>query len=60
MFIGKQTTTILFCLTVGLSELYAVNLTQSEGLPYLLGPIQKYTVCVNSSQHSCCVISMGI
>jgi len=29
MFIGKQTTTILFCLTVGLSELYAVNLTQS-------------------------------
>jgi len=39
MFIGKQTTTILFGLTFGLSELYAVNLTQSEGHSYLLGLI---------------------
>jgi len=37
MSFGKQTTTILFGLTVGLSELYAVNLTWSEGHSYLLG-----------------------
>jgi hypothetical protein len=40
MFTGKQTTTILFGLTAGLSELYAVNLTWSEGHSYLLRLIQ--------------------
>jgi hypothetical protein len=38
-FNGKQIITILCGLTVGLSELYAVNLTQTEGHSYLLGVI---------------------